>query len=138
MKHEGDRAPGKYDAILKAKELAGYTIRVTSNEKNFPKRYRLSVVNKLQNKAMDILDLLMMAKEIMPTTKIEYEQRQLYLHEARAAVYSLCTMMEVAANTFYMDMGKLAFWTELTDKLCYDINLWIERDKKNFNYFIKE
>ena len=66
MKHENDRAPGKYDVLVASKELAGYTLRITSNEKNFPKRYRFSVVGKIQDKALQIVDFLIMANEIYP------------------------------------------------------------------------
>ena len=55
MKHESDRKPGKYDLLLAAKEMAGHTIRLTSNENHFPKRYRLTVANKIQDQAVFIV-----------------------------------------------------------------------------------
>lgn len=49
----GERTQGDLTVIVKTKEMAIYTLRITNNEKNFPKRYRLSVVNKIQDKAFE-------------------------------------------------------------------------------------
>ena len=40
--------------ILKAKELAEHTLRVTSNCNRYPKKYRFSLVYKMQNNALEI------------------------------------------------------------------------------------
>jgi hypothetical protein len=61
MKHVGERTEGDYDILQKAKEVAGYVLRITQNEKFFPKRYRFSVTNKMQEKAMDIVEKLVEA-----------------------------------------------------------------------------
>lgn len=38
--------------ILKSKELAEHTLRLTSNCNRYPKKYRFSLVDKMQNKAL--------------------------------------------------------------------------------------
>ena len=133
MKHASDRTPGKYDVILAAKELAGYTIRLTSNEDHFPKRYRLSVVNKIQDKAMYVVDCLIMANEIYPNSALELDRRLLYQKEARAACRSMMTMMEIAADTFRMDAGTLRHWTAQARDVRNHATAWIETDLKRFS-----
>lgn len=44
--------------ILKAKELATHTLRVTSNANRYPKKFRFSLVDKMQNKSMEIYEML--------------------------------------------------------------------------------
>ena len=44
--------------ILKAKELATHTLRVTSNANRYPKKFRFSLVDKMQNKSMEIYEIL--------------------------------------------------------------------------------
>ena len=44
--------------ILKAKDLAEHTLRVTSNCNRYPKKYRFSLVDKMQNKALEIYEYL--------------------------------------------------------------------------------
>ena len=38
---------GKLLVVTKARELAAYTIKICSNEKNFPKRYRWCITAKI-------------------------------------------------------------------------------------------
>lgn len=51
---ESKREEGKLRAATKAKELAVYTIRICSNEKNFPKRYRWCLTNEIVRAALQI------------------------------------------------------------------------------------
>lgn len=44
--------------ILKAKELAEHTLRVTSNCNTYPKKFRFSLVYKMQNNALEIYEYL--------------------------------------------------------------------------------
>lgn len=44
--------------ILKAKELAEHTLRITSNCNRYPKKFRFSLVDKMQNKSLDIYTCL--------------------------------------------------------------------------------
>ena len=132
MKHESARDPGKYDVLQAAKELAGYTIKLTSNENHFPKRYRLSVVNKIQEQAINIVDWLIMAQEIYPNTEAELDQRLLYQKQARAACRSMMTLMEIAANTFGINAGTFAYWTEMTKNVRNHTTAWIRSDIKRF------
>ena len=47
--------------IVKAKELAVHTIKLTSNCNKFPKKYRFTLCDRMQNKAMNIYELLLEA-----------------------------------------------------------------------------
>lgn len=44
--------------IIKAKELAKHTLILTSNANRYPKKYRFSLVDKMQIKAFDIYEAL--------------------------------------------------------------------------------
>lgn len=132
-KHANERTPGKYDVLQAAKELAGHTIRITSNEKHFPKRYRLSVVNKIQDKAIYIADCLIMANEIYPNSQAELDKRILYQKEARAACRSIMALMEIAANVFHVNVGSLRHWTSLAWEVRNRTTAWIKADLKRFN-----
>jgi len=134
MKHENDRTPGKYDVIEAAKELAGYTLRLTSNEQHFPKRYRLSVTNKLQDKAFYIVDCLITAQEIYPNSVLELDRRILYQKEARAACRAMMTLMEIAAEAFHVDAGTLRYWTRQTVGIRNRTTAWIMSDTERFDY----
>lgn len=135
-KLESNRTPGKYDVLQASKELAGYTLKLTMNEKHFPKRYRFSVTEKLNNKVIEIIDLLVMANELYPNSRIELERRLLWQKQARAACRSLMTLMEIAADTFGVNAGTLEHWTGQAADVRRHITAWIIADKERFNNLI--
>ena len=47
--------------IVKAKELAIHTIKLTSNCNKFPKKYRFTLCDRMQNKTMNVYELLLEA-----------------------------------------------------------------------------
>ena len=51
-------ADNELKVVLKAKELAEHTLRVTSNCNRYPKKWRFSLVDKMQNKALEIYEYL--------------------------------------------------------------------------------
>lgn len=48
----------KLGVITKAMELAEHTLRVTSNCNRYPKKWRFSLVDKMQNKSLEIYEKL--------------------------------------------------------------------------------
>lgn len=135
MRKEGEREE-KYGppVLVKAKELAGFTLRVTMNEKNFPKRYRFSITDRMQNKAMQILEELTIANEIYPDTYIEFDKRRLHMKEARASIRALIALAEVAVATFPVKPSTFAEWTRAASELQKQITGWIKYDDARFAY----
>lgn len=132
MKHVSDRKEGKYDSIIASIDLAAYVIKLTNNEKYFPKRYRFSIVKTLHDKVIEITDDLVMANEIYPENKIELEERLLFQKKARASCRSLMTLMQVAAEVFNISSGSLEYFTSCAVKLRNHITAWIIADKERF------
>lgn len=54
--------------IVKAKELAFHTFTLTSNCNRYPKKYRHSLVDRIQIKSLDIYDTLFEANRINNVT----------------------------------------------------------------------
>ena len=84
------RTKGKMEVITKAHDLAEHTVRICSNEKNFPKRYRWCITAKVVDSAIRFLGftyrltpsgrvILRMNKD-----KISHERRKLKKQIARA------------------------------------------------------
>ena len=47
--------------VIKAKEMAVHTIKITSNCNKFPKKYRFTLCDRMQNKSMNIYEFLLEA-----------------------------------------------------------------------------
>lgn len=54
--------------IVKAKELAVHSFKLTSNCNRYPKKYRHSLVDRIQVKSLDIYDTLLEANRINNVT----------------------------------------------------------------------
>ena len=68
-------AENELKVIQKAKELATHTLKVTSNANRYPKKYRFSLVDKMQNKSMEIERISRIIKEI----DLKCRQKQLHI-----------------------------------------------------------
>ena len=60
----GKRGTGDLTVITKANELVDYTLQICTNEKNFPKRYRWCVTNRIIDCTYEICDLIIHANAV--------------------------------------------------------------------------
>ena len=75
-------ADGDLRVIVKAKELAVHSFKLTSNNNRYPKKYRHSLVDKIQIKSLEIFDTLLEANTINNITHKRNAQRK-YLKMAK-------------------------------------------------------
>lgn len=61
---QSKRGEGQLLVLSKANELSVYTIKICSNEKNFPKHYRWCITNKIVDAAIDISNDANMANSV--------------------------------------------------------------------------
>ena len=61
-------ADGEFGVLVKAKELAVHSFKLTSNCNRYPKKYRHSLVDKIQIKSLEIYEKLLEANRINNTT----------------------------------------------------------------------
>lgn len=130
-----ERNQGELTVIIKAKENAIYTLKVTHNEKKFPKRYRLTIVNKLQELAIDILTSLITANEIYPRSKEEYKHRLFMQRKAMASCRALNTMIDIASECFNVEKKTIAFWGKNVTEVRNMTVTWMNKDRNRFKEF---
>lgn len=133
MRKQGEREE-KYGTpvLVAAKELAAFTMRVTMNEKNFPKRYRFTFVDRMQMQALRILEELTLASEIYPDTRFEFDRRRGHMKEARASARALLALAEVAVATFNVKPSTFAQWARAAASIQKQITGWIKSDDERF------
>jgi hypothetical protein len=129
---ESERTEGKLCVIIKAEELCIYTIRITHNEKVFPKRYRFSITEKLQMQTIEILTLLTEANEMYPKTASEKEERLLLQKRACAKLRSLQTMIRISKDLFGLSMDKVKYWSQLATEVRNKTVAWYNADSERF------
>lgn len=107
------RSEGKLTVLTKTSELMEYTIRITGNEKSFPKRYRWSVTQSIVREAVAINAYAHQANGIFVKTNAEYELRRELQTRALAMTYSLLSEIDIAFRVFGIESDRVKFWTGL-------------------------
>lgn len=96
--------------ITKAKELALHSYRVTSNSDKFPKKYRHSIADKIQNRCLDIQDKLLEANSIKVENK---ELRCETITQAITHCNQLSSYIELAMKLNLISGRTAEYWSKL-------------------------
>lgn len=107
------RGEGRLAIITKADELAVYTIRICSNEKNFPKRYRWCITSKIVDAAVDITNYINMANAVFVKDSYDLVLRRQYQTKAIASSDALLNMINISYRTFGIQADRVEYWTKL-------------------------
>ena len=116
-----------FDTILKAQALAEHTLRVTSNCNRYPKKYRFSLVDKMQNKSLEIYECIMEANR----TDLRYFKRERSELQTRAITH--CDQLE-----FYIELShklgiinekSMEYWSRMVTDVKYMTIAWRTEDK---------
>lgn len=114
--------------ILKAKDLAEHTLRVTSNCNKYPKKYRFSLVDKMQIKAMDIYESLMEANR---TSVKDYKRERLEL-QTKAITYcdELLFYIELSHKLNIIAENSMEYWSKMVADIKHMAIAWRSKDKE--------
>jgi len=117
-----------FKTILKAQALAEHTLKVTSNCNRYPKKYRFSLVDKMQNKSLEIYECIMEANR----TDLRYFKRERSELQTRAITY--CDQLE-----FYIELShklgiinekSMEYWSKMVADVKHMTIAWRSEDKK--------
>ena len=114
--------------ILKAKELAEHTLRVTSNANRYPKKYRFSLVDKMQNKSLEIYEYL---HEANRTDLREYARERSEL-QTKAITHcdELLFYIELSYELEIISMGSVEHWSKMVTDIKHMAIAWRTKDKQ--------
>lgn len=104
-------AENELKVILKSKELAEHTLRITSNCNRYPKKYRFSLVDKMQNKSLEIYECLHEANR----TDIRNYKRERSELQTRAITKcdELLFYIEVSMKLNIINMKSMEYWSKM-------------------------
>lgn len=114
--------------ILKAQQLAAHTMRVSSNYKHFPKKYRFSLVSKMQNKALEIYEYL---HEANRTDLKTYKRERLEL-QTKAITHcdELTFYIELSHELNLISKGSMEYWSGLVKDIKRMAIAWRTSDRE--------
>ena len=122
-----DKAKEKeMQVIIKAKELSFYTLEITSNCKTFPKKFRFTLVDKMQRKSMAIYERLLEANRARVENKVLR-----YDLQTNAITYceQLLFYIECSLRLNLITPKRAEYWSGLVSDVKHMTLAWRKRDK---------
>lgn len=121
-------AEDKLRVILKAQELAEHTLRVTSNCRRYPKKYRFSLVDKMANKSLEIYESL---HEANRTDLKDYRRERSEL-QTRAITYCdhLMFYIELSMKLGIINMESMEYWSKMVTDVKRMAIAWRSKDRE--------
>ena len=115
-----------FHIIAKAKELAEHTIRITSNCKTFPKKYRFTLVDKMQVKSLNIYDCLMESNilEVGDIRRTELQTKVITYCDELQFLIELTVRLKIIA------INRAEYWINLISSIKFMTIAWRTGDKK--------
>lgn len=113
--------------IIKAKELVKHTVKLTSNCNHYPKKYRFSVVDRMQIKSMNIYEMLMEANR---TDLKDYRRDRLEM-QTKAITYcdELLFYIELSHELGFISEGSMNHWSKMVVDIKHMAIAWRSKDK---------
>lgn len=121
-------ADNELQVIIKAKQLAEHTLRVTSNCNRYPKKFRFSLVDKMQIKSLEIYEKLMEANR---TDLKEYRRERLEL-QTKAITYcdELLFYIELSYTLNIINDKSMGYWSKMVTDIKHMAIAWRSKDKE--------
>lgn len=114
--------------IVKAKELAVHSFKLTSNCNRYPKKYRHSLVDKIQIKSLEIYETLFEANRINNVS----DKRLRCETITKAITYcdELLFYIELSMNLGLLADQSAAYWSKLASDVKYMSIAWRTKERK--------
>lgn len=114
--------------IVKAKELMKHTYVLTSNANRYPKKFRHSLVDRMQIVSMDIYEILLEANRINNQT--EKRVRCETITKAIMNCDKLLTYIELSMELNLLNPKSAEYWSKMVSDVKYMAIAWRTAEKK--------
>lgn len=113
--------------ITKAKQLAKHTLIMTSNARRYPKKFRFSLVDKIQNKALEIYEMLFEANR---TDIKDYKRERLEL-QTKAITHcdELMYFIELSYELNIINSESMEAWSKMVMDVKHMAIAWRSKDR---------
>lgn len=114
--------------IVKVKELAVHSFKLTSNCNRYPKKYRHSLVDRIQLKSLDIYETLLEANRI---NNQRFKQERC---EAITKAITLCDELlfyiELSMNLNLLTDKSAAYWSKMASDVKFMSIAWRTKERQ--------
>ena len=114
--------------IVKAKELAVHSFKLTSNINRYPKKYRHSLVDRIQIKSLDIYETLFEANRINNVT--HKRERCDTITRAITICDELLFYIELSMNLGLLSANSAEYWSKMVTDVKYMSLAWRKKERQ--------
>lgn len=114
----GRKEPSEFNVIVKCKDLIKHTFTITNSTERFPKKYRFTLVNRIQDKAVDIYECA-----------LEFKERQRLQAKAMTYCKELLFFIELSHEQGFISTSSCEYWSKLVLDVKYMLAAWKKRDR---------
>ena len=114
--------------IVKAKELVLHSFKLTSNCNRYPKKYRHSLVDRIQNKSMDIYETLLEANRINNVTR-KYDRCEKITRAITLCEELLC-YIDLSMNLDLLNANSAEYWSKMVQDVKYMSIAWRTKERQ--------
>lgn len=114
--------------IVKAKELAVHSFKITSNCNRYPKKYRHSLVDRIQIKSLDIYETLLEANRINNATR--RQERCETITRAITLCDELLFYIELSMSLSLLNDSSADYWSKMVCDVKYMSIAWRTKERQ--------
>ena len=114
--------------IVKAKELAVHSFKLTSNCNRYPKKYRHSLVDRIQLKSLDLYEMLLEANRISNVNR--KRERCETITRAIMICDQLLFCIELSMNLNLLADKSAEYWSKMVQDVKYMAIAWRTRERQ--------
>lgn len=114
--------------IVKAKELAFHAFKLTSNCNRYPKKFRHSLVDRIQLKSLDIYESLLEANRINNVTR--KRDRCEMITRAITLCDEMLFYIELSMSLDLLKDNSAAYWSKMVQDVKYMSIAWRTKERQ--------
>jgi hypothetical protein len=136
---EGERSHGStLEVLVKARELASYTLHICTNENTFPPQFQAAITGKIEETAINIFVDCWTANNILIGKDPERWQYRKRLQERAANnCNNLLAIIQIAQAVFHLKLKRVKYWGSMIIDTRNLIRGWRESDCKRYDKLLK-
>lgn len=115
--------------LNKTKDMVAYSLTITSSGDRFPKRYRFTLVNRIQDTALSVYENILHANE-MRLDSDEYTDRQRYQLEAIISCKMMLYFVELSYERKFINTNTCEHWAKMIIEIRRMLAAWRKADQK--------
>ena len=114
--------------VVKAKELAVHSFKLTSNSNRYPKKYRHSLADSIQNKSLELYDTLLEANRINNVSR-KYERCEM-ITKAITICDEILFRIELSMMLGLLTDKSAEYWSKMAQDVKYMAIAWRTSERR--------